>query len=163
MRREQREERGAALVLAIAFTVIVGALAMAMTSSITSSLHNRKSLNDLRNKEYAADGAIQYAASQVRGITSPGPALAPCGAGGSDHYNHSLNGVAIRVDCKNAPSLTLSGFLQRNVIFSACVDHTVACSDATTIIRAQINFQAVGTGAALNVTRTWIQTWSVLQ
>jgi hypothetical protein len=46
---------------------------------------------------------------------------------------------------------------QRNVIFNACVDTGVACTDETTIVSAQVNFAQQG-GV---VTGTYIQSWSV--
>jgi Tfp pilus assembly protein PilX len=157
--RRPRDERGASLVLAIAFLVVVGSIGVAMLSAITSAMNDRTVLDGVRDREYAADGAIEAAIVQVRGLTDPGPGLAPCAPAG--HYTHSLANIQIRVDCANAPTLTLSSFLQRNVIFSACLDTGAACVDANAIMRAQVNFQAVGSGAALQVTRTWVQSWSV--
>jgi hypothetical protein len=72
-----------------------------------------------------------------------------------------LNNVDIRVDCTNAPTLTDHGFLQRNVIFSACVDSGQPCTDANAVVRAQVNYQATGFGSKVDVTRTWVQSWSV--
>jgi hypothetical protein len=157
-RQPHQDERGAALILAIAFMVVLGSLGAVLIASITSGVKDRAVLDQVRNREYAADGGVESSIARVRGLASPGPGLADCG--GPDHYN-DLNDVAIRVDCANATTLTLGGFLQRNVILTACVDSTpsVACTDATTIIRAQVNYQAAGT--PLRVTRTWIQSWSV--
>jgi hypothetical protein len=155
---EHDAERGASLILAIAFMVVLGAIGATLVASITTGVHDRDILDRVRDREYAADGGVESSIARVRQLPPPGPGLADCG--GPDHYS-ALNGVAIRVDCVNAWTLTLAAFEQRNVIFTACVDETpsVPCTDANAIIRAQVNFQAAG--SPLRVTRTWIQAWSV--
>jgi hypothetical protein len=157
--RAKRDESGAALVLAIVFMVAIGAIAGATLSLITSGINNRASLDVLRDREYAADGAIESAITQVRVLPAPGPALTGCDPG--THSNHTLSGINIRVNCTNVPTRTFSGYLQRNVIFTACLETSADCTDANSIVRAQVNFQAVGLGATTTVTRTWVQSWSV--
>ena len=159
--RARRDERGASLILAIAFLVVVGGISSAVISSVVSGFNGRTVLDRARDREYAADGGIQYAIAQVRAVPLPvGPGLARCVNSG-DHYNNTLNKVAIRIDCSYQPTLTIGGraFLQRNVVFTACVDKGTQCTDATTVIRAQVNFEAVSSSP--NVTRTWVQSWSV--
>ena len=169
--RRFQGESGAALILAIAFMVVIGAISAAVLASAGSGINDRVSLDTLRNREYAADGAVEFAITQVRALGLPGPGRADCGGSGKPNYygignnpppSLNLNGVAtIRVDCSNQPTLTLGGFLQRNVVFTACVDLSTACTDATNIVRAQVSFQAVDSGPVLNVQRTWVQSWSV--
>ena len=70
----------------------------------------------------------------------------------------------MRVDCVNVPTLTFSGFLQRNVIFTACEDKGTDCDFASnnkTLIRAQVNYQALGPQSSPVVTGTLVQSWSV--
>jgi Tfp pilus assembly protein PilX len=157
-----RDERGASLVLAIAFMLVIGALAVATLSMITSGLNNRESLDNVRDREYGADAAIQYAIANVRtkNAIGGGPAVESCSSGLPASY--SINGDNYHVDCQNALAVTFSGFLQRNVIFVACRG-TSACNAGNEIIRAQVNYQAVGGGehAPARVLRTWIQSWSV--
>jgi hypothetical protein len=93
----------------------------------------------------------------VRGLAAPGPALRACG--GPD-TPPQLNNVRIRVDCTNVPTLTINGFVQRNVIFTSCVDTGAACTDATTIVRAQVNYEALDAETP-TVTKTYVQAWSV--
>jgi type II secretory pathway component PulK len=156
--RVRRDERGASLILAIAFLVVVGGISSAVISSVTSGFNGRTVLDRARDREYAADGGIEYAVAQVRALPLPGgPGLAAC----AGPYTNTLNKIKIRIDCANQPTITLGGFLQRNVVFSACVDTNSTCTDATTVIRAQVNFQAVSAGSILKVSRTWVQSWSV--
>jgi Tfp pilus assembly protein PilX len=159
--RMSSDERGASLVLAIAFMVVIGALAVATLSMITSGLNNRRTLDDVRDREYGADAAIQYAIAHVRtkNAIGGGPAVEPCEAGLPASY--TIDGDNYHVDCTNALAVTFDGFLQRNVIFVACRG-TSDCDPADEIIRAQVNFQALGGGnAPVVVTRTWVQSWSV--
>jgi Tfp pilus assembly protein PilX len=164
--RRCHDERGASLILAIAFMLVIGGIGAAVVSSVTSGLNSRNVLDQVRNRQYAADAGVEYAVAQVRAKPLPGgPGLSPCGpAATPDHYNTALNGVSIRIDCANKSGLTTTGFLQRNVVFTACVVATTTpCGQPTTpiVVRAQINYQAVSAGTALNVTRTWVQSWSV--
>jgi hypothetical protein len=148
------------LILAIVFMVVVGGVSLATLSYITNGSNQRRLLEKARNREYAADGAVEQAITRVRGLPAPGPAVAPCAAPGVPDV-HSLNGFNIRVDCQNAPGLTASGLLQRNVIFTACeVSGSTRCSDGNSIVRAQVNFQT-RSALASDVTRTWVQSWSV--
>jgi hypothetical protein len=150
-------ERGASLILAIAFMVVVGGVSLATLSYVTSGIGDRKVLDNVRDREYAADGAIQFAISEVRKLGGPGPGMAAC----NGPYVRELNAVEIRVDCVNAPAMTSDGFLQRNVIFTACPNSSSQCNDANAIIRSQVNYQARGANGVLAVTRTWTQSWSV--
>jgi hypothetical protein len=154
--RRVPDERGAALIFAIAFIVAVGAITAAGLAFVTSSVNQRNSLDTTRDREYAADGAIERAITLSRATVTGGAPLAmQCGG----PYNTSLNGQSIRVDCLPAPALTRTGFVTRNAIFSACLNVGSACTDATTIIRAQVNYAMNGN----SITRTYIQAWSVNQ
>jgi hypothetical protein len=169
-RRAKRDERGAALMLAIAFMLAIGAISGAVLSTVSSGVNHRNALDSIRNREYSADGGVEYAIAQVRQLTSgDGVGIVACGPG--NHYSPPpLNSITVRVDCQNAPAVTRgstqggiaqAGILQRNVIFSACIDTGSPCTDATTIVRAQVNFQASGT--PLVVSGTTVQSWSVNQ
>jgi hypothetical protein len=168
--RTHRSERGASLILAIVFLLVIGGIGGAVTASVTSGVKDRRALDRLRDQEYAADGAVEYAIAQVRQIPLPGgPGLSPCGPTATP-FNYFLppdtlnNNVKFRVDCLNQPTFYTAAtppLLQRDVVFTACVDHGTPCNDNTTIIRAQVNFQARDAGSVLTVTRTWVQSWSV--
>jgi hypothetical protein len=169
--RVRRDERGASLILAIAFMLVIGAITAAVLSSVASGLNQRTTLDQARNREYAADGLLDYAIAQARAPVAswnPGsPAsvtaflnsASSIGCGGP--YSPTLgnvppeahlNNTDIRVECTPAPALTRSGYLQRNAIFNACLDTGGACAGAS-IVRAQINFPDTGP--------TRVQSWSV--
>jgi hypothetical protein len=171
----QRDERGASLVLAIAFMLVIGAISGAVLAGVTSGLKNRNMLDQARNREYAAEGLVEYAIAQARGPVASWNAGTPpsvttflssassirCGGpyapslAGTVPANAHLNNVDIRVDCTPAPALTRAGYLQRNAIFTACLDNGVACTNAPAIVRAQINFSDTSSGP------TRVQAWSV--
>jgi hypothetical protein len=170
--RVRCDERGAALILAIAFMVVIGTIAAAVLNSVTSGLNDRVTLDRTRNREYAADGLIEYAIANARGPVaswSPGsPASvatflsSASGIGCGGPYQSgvagapALNGISnLRVDCTPAPTQTRDGHLQRNAIFTACQDTGAVCTNASAIVRAQINFFDAASGA------TSVQAWSV--
>jgi hypothetical protein len=149
----QHEDSGAALLLAIGFVMMIGLISAGLASLATSSLQNRATLELVRDRQYAADGAIEQAVLQVSGYTCDTVPSAP--------IVNTLNGVAIRVDwanaCGSVKTSDDSPYLQRNVIFNACVDTGKPCSNPDVIIRAQVNFDPA-TGP---VTKTYVQSWSV--
>lgn len=157
--RPQHTDSGAALILAIGFVLMVGAISAGLAGLATSSLNNRTTLVGVRNREYAADGAVQQAIAQVR--AAGGSPLAAC-ASATGSMVATLNSVAIRVDWKNACGVVRATdgtvVAQHNVIFTACDSTGAACVDSTLIIRAQVNFQQAGSGA---VTKTFVQSWNV--
>ena len=157
--RRPGEDAGAALILAVGFVLMVGTISGGLASLATSSLNNRNTLEVLRNREYAADGAIESAISQVRAST--------CTSAAGSIVDASMNSISIRVDWVNACGVVQgsdgSVVAQRNVIFLACLNTESPCSDTAVppvpvIIRAQVNFQQALTGA---VTKTYVQSWSV--
>jgi hypothetical protein len=171
--RVRRDERGASLILAIAFMLVIGAITGAVLSSVASGLNTRSALDTARNREYAADGLVEYAITQARvPVASWDPGAPPsvsafldsassvgCGGPYSPTLGNvpaeaHLNGIDIRVECTPAPALTRSGLLQRNAIFNACVDTGSACAGSS-IVRARVNFSDTASGP------THVQAWSV--
>ena len=162
MRHDRHNDSGAALILAIGFVVMIGAIAAGLASLVTSSVNNRGSLERLRNREYAAEAAIDDAVVQVRIGAVAGGDLCQLGSGTS--RTAAINALAIRVDWRSACGVTRGtdgiAVFQRNAIFAACIDAGIACTDASVIIRAQVNFEQASSGT---VTRTYVQSWSVNQ
>jgi hypothetical protein len=171
--RLRRDERGASLILAIAFMLVLGTITGGVLSAVASGYKTRGALDEARNREYAADGLVEYAIAQARtpvaswdpgsppSVTAFLNSAAATGCGGP--YSPTignvpteahLNGIDIRVECTPAPALTRTGHLQRNAIFNACVDTGSACAGSS-IVRAQVNYS----DTALGPTR--VQSWSV--
>ena len=153
--RRQHADSGAALLLAIGFVVMIGAISGGLAAVASSSMTNRTQLEAVRNREYAADGAIETAIGSARSAT--------CSSFGGPTFDTSLNSVPIRVDWVNSCGVVQSSdgtvVAQRNVIFSACVgDAAAPCLSANVVIRAQVNFQQV---SGSPVTKTYVQSWSV--
>lgn len=155
----RNEDRGAALILAIAFVVMIGTIGAGLAGLITSSSNNRVSLQALRNREYSADGAIEEAVAAFRGLGRQ--TSASCSATGGNSVS-TLNSFAIRVDWTAECSVVRGDggelFAQRNVIFEACEDLGAACATTAVIVRAQVNFRDDASGS---VTDTFVQSWSV--
>ncbi|MGE0880649.1 MAG: hypothetical protein AB7L13_04255 [Acidimicrobiia bacterium] len=152
-----RDDEGASLLLVLGVTTMVGAIMGALIPFITTSFNARTQLDALRQRQYAADLAIEEAIAKVRRLDDP--AYDACGP-----FNRSnVNGLNIHVDCLNSPDVVLAGTTlvdQRNVVFSACVGSSNTnsfCTSATTLIRAQVNFEM----PSGDVTRTYVQSWSV--
>ena len=170
--RPQHRDSGASLIVAVGFVLAIGLIGGGLASLATSGLNNRATLQTLRNRQYAADGAIDQAISAARTRTCSSIYTVALGVNGPTVS--TMNGIAIRVDWVNACGIVQSGdrsatataavsdgtvVAQRNVIFSACVSTGAACDPTKVIIRAQVNFQQVGAG----VTKTYVQSWSVNQ
>jgi hypothetical protein len=156
MTRIRRDEQGVALVLALSFMVLIGIVTSALLSSLISSVGQRATLDKVRNRQYAADAAVEKAIAAVRGLPSPGPGQAACPA-----YSSSLNGVAIHVDCTPIPTLTRTGFLQRNVAFTSCPGTLASpptCPPTSVIVRAQVNYESAD---GTTITKTYVQSWTV--
>lgn len=158
-------DSGASLLLAIAFVLMVGAISAGLLGLATSGLNNRSTLQTVRNREYAADGAVEQAIAQVRSLS--------CAAGNGFLVDASMNRVAIRVEWANACGTIRSGdrsstavasggdgtvVAQRNVVFAACENTGTTCDATKVIIRATVDFQQAAGGA---VTKAYVQSWSV--
>lgn len=157
--RRADADRGAALFIAIGFVFMVGAIAAGLISLTTSGLNNRVTLTTVRNRQYAADGAIEQAIAQVR--AQGGPALSSCASTGGN-LTTSINAASIRVDWKNACTIIRGGdgspVAQHDVVFSACLNNGVPCAGNAVIVDAQVNFEQASSGL---VTKTYVQSWSV--
>ena len=156
--RRMQGERGASLVLAIAFMVVVGAISSAVLATTTSGLQDRVVLDQARDREYTADAAIEIAITRVRNTGGT------CGSGDVPlTMSQDNTNIKIHVDCQASPSyITLPDntiATQNNIVFTACVfsgsGNGNPCTAASTIINAQVNFQ--GSSPA----KTYVQSWSV--
>ncbi len=161
--RPTAPDSGASLLLAIGFILMVGVMSAGLVGLATSSLNNRATLSVLRNREYAADGAIEQAIAQVRVLTDAAVAsgASPCSPPNTP-ISDTLTGLTMRVEWVQACGVvqatdgTVVG--QHNVIFSACADVGTPCDPAQVIVRAAVDFQQASGGV---VTKTYVQSWSV--
>jgi hypothetical protein len=163
-------ESGAALILAIAFLVMMTGIGAAVLASVNSGMNNRIVLDRGRNREYAADGAVESAITTVRSRMTNGQGVQPCPTPPSapetlPAQTLETPPVTIAVDCSYVPTLA-SGHYQRNVVFSAhcaTVQQPNCPSTSAVIIRAQVNFASASllSDSTINVTRTYVQSWSV--
>jgi hypothetical protein len=152
---EPHGDKGAALLSAIAFVLMVGAISAGLLGFASSSIGDRNTLTMLRDREYAADAAIEQAVTDVRAGASSGTTRS------------NLNGFAIRVDWQVLASPAVASEVagpsvaQHNYSFAAvaCATGWVSC-DPIPVIRAQLNFVLDNAG---QVTRTFVQSWSVRQ
>ena len=156
--RADRRDRGASLIVAIGFVMMIGAVAGGLSSLVTSSMNNRASLTLVRDRQYAADAAVESAIAQVR-AQFDGRVSCTSASGAA---STTTNRVAVRVQWTSACLAVRTGdgtpVTQRNVIFTACPDVGSTCAEADVIIRAQVNFERTATGV---VNRTYVQSWSV--
>ncbi|MGZ4677150.1 MAG: hypothetical protein ACXVKA_16080 [Acidimicrobiia bacterium] len=156
-RLTHRDERGVALVLALAFIVLIAVVTSALLSSLASAVNEGATLANVRDRQYAADAAVEHAIARVRGLADPG--LVPCG-GPDRNFQLAGSAFSIRVDCLSIPTMTFTGFVQRNVVFTSCLDSNNPCDATNTIVRAQVNYEATNASPTV-VTKTYIQSWTV--
>ncbi len=152
-------DRGAGLLLAIGFVTMIGGISAGLTGMITSGLQNRVALDAVRNRQYAADAAIESTVAQVRQLDRG--STGSCNSSGGSTTS-TLNDSTIRVDWRTACTVVrgADGLIvsQRNAVFDACLDTGATCVGDAVIITAQINFEQAATGT---VTKTYVQSWSV--
>jgi len=163
LRAARDDERGATLLLVIGFIVIVALMSSAVLGLLLTGTKSRVALDQARNREYSADGAVEHAIADVRANMQTHP-FTPCPSAHIPYAKGALpNGqVDMQVDCTYDPWHTLSGFLQRNVVFVACAQQGgPQCGPG--IISARVNFQSDDSAVATSITvsKTFIQTWSV--
>lgn len=153
-------DRGAALIIAIGFVVMIGAIAAGLTSMVTSGVGNRIALEQLRDRQYAADGAIEDAVATMRIYLDAGKVT--CADAWAQSV--SLNGVDIRVESAVTCNAVLAGdgfpVVQASGSFVACDDRRSACDDREIVVRALVAFEADAGG---RVVGTAVRSWSVLR
>lgn len=157
---DSTRDRGAALIIAIGFVVMIGAIAAGLTSMVTSGVGNRIALERLRDRQYAADGAIEDAVATMRVSLDAGKTT--CADVWAQSVN--LNGVDIRVESAVTCNAVLAddGFpvVQMSGSFVACGDRGTACDDREVVVRALVAFEADAGG---HVVGTSVRSWSVLR
>ncbi len=154
------DDRGAALIVAIGFVVMISMIGAGLTAMVTSEVGNRALLESVRNRQYAADGAVEQAIATLIDDLANGTA----GCGLERATQTSANSVDIRVETlvtcgaitgpDGLPEAQVSG------VFSACVESGRACAADDVVVRAFVGFEQDLDGAVLS---TSVHSWSVLR
>lgn len=150
-------ERGAALILAIGVMLMVGLISAGVMGFVITSVRGSSSLGESRNRQYAADAAVESDIARVRVIPNVG--INSCGG----PTTYTFNTHTVRVQCTNQPQLVFDPaqavfVIQRNVVFVACVDTGADCGSEI-LLTAQVNYQMAP--ATTTVSRAYVQSWSV--
>ncbi len=173
-------ERGAVLVLALVFVIIMAVSLLAVVNLGGDALRNTANLKGERSLEYAADAATDASVEAVRysyyafdGVTNPqNTGCVPDGAVLTMPDSASMppiNGIKMNVTCTGAPVATPPLQNTRTVTFYACQQGQGLCTPSNSALVAQVVFQdysAVGiyscspsTGSATCGTGEVIQSW----
>lgn len=165
MRRRPRREirdRGAALLSSIGFVLMVSALGAGLLGLADSSINNRMTLSMLRNREYAADAAIELTIADARNH------FATYELKGNGSVARTVFDFEIRVDWTAVPAEPIASDVngppvdQENFVFSAftCVAAQPAAESCADVLltRAQVNFAL---DERHEVIKTFVQTWVV--
>ena len=154
-------DRGAALIIAIGFMVLVGFIVGGLASLITSGVGDTVALKNARNRQYAADAAVQQDIVQLRTalVSNANPSWCT-----SAHTYSDTGAPSIKVACTSPTfGLTFANgviYAKRNVTFLACTDTVATCADGspTLTLRAEVDFSKVGSAIT-----TYVQSWSVIK
>lgn len=151
---------GAALIVAIGFVVMISMIAAGLTAMVTSGIGNRAILESVRNRQYAADGAVEEAIAALVDDLATGSVA--CGLERAQRTN--ANSIDIRVETlitcgamsgsDGLPEVQMSG------VFSACPETGRPCAPDDVIVRAFVGFEQDVDGSSLS---TSVHAWSVLR
>lgn len=141
----RRSDSGAALILALAFLLGIGAVLVPLVSLAGSNMINTSNLQTQRGIEFSADAIMDGAIQTVR--HEPPTTSCPTFPGGSTP-SLTVDGTSMEVQCSEAPVSDLDPF-GRNVEFDACVAQPAeiwATCQANAVIRAQVSFDDLAPG-----------------
>lgn len=156
--RHAPHDRGAALVVAVAFVVMIGTIAAGLTAMVTSGLNTRAALQEIRDRQYAADGAVEQAIAAARSQIG----LDALTCDDESASSATVNGVDIHVDrlviCDAAVGTTGLPVTQLSAVFTACTGAPAACAEEDVIVRALVGFELDADGTVVHVP---VYSWSV--
>jgi hypothetical protein len=136
----RHDEAGQVLLLAMAFIMFVGVIGVALLGYATTSLRATIKLRDVRDSEFAADGAVDGAINALRSDSLLVTPTDPC-------FTAHLNGQDVYVTC--------SGVVPGDVILSACLASVPPpCQGSDPLLVAKVVFSAPGPNVA-------VESWSV--
>ncbi len=151
-------DRGAALVVAVAFVIMIGTIVAGLTAMVTSGIDTRAALEEIRDREYAADGAIEQAIASS--ATEVGLGALECDD--DTPSTATVDAVAIRVDrlviCDAALDVGGLPVTQISAVFTACEDTGATCAAGDVVVRALVGFELAADGTVAHVP---VYSWSV--
>jgi Tfp pilus assembly protein PilX len=132
MSRNENNDEGAVLILALMFVLVVGLLGGALVTLAGNGLSQTTQLQANRSLTYAADSMVQTAIQQVRDMPQSAPAGyngAACPAVSATIPENGTSGTPITVQC--AVGMAPLPF-ERSITFVACPSAAAAGSCITT-------------------------------
>lgn len=155
---DRANERGAILVLALVFLVIVGGAVALLTTWATNDLNNTSHFTDARNLDYAATSATEVAINNIRytplvgaGETLNASPPSYCW-GTSSPSSLTTDGVDIAVWCSTAEDLQSAQ--TRTVTFYACLSSVSASQCASSpVLQAVVVYDDYPPGGSQPLTQ----------
>lgn len=139
------DERGAVLILALFFLVIVSLLVTTLLTYTGGGLTATNRLRSIRTTEYAAEGAAELAVQTVRYSSSEYLALALCSPGPSNVV--TIGTTSMIVTCVGTYNYYSPTGATRTITFTACPssEATASCTSSSTgtlapVVTAQVVF-----------------------
>ena len=126
------------LVLVLGFMTLIGVVAAVLVNYSTTGLRSTINVQNLRAREYAADGAVEVAINKVRRTASSSNA--------SGCVVATVNSLAMRVDCADSAGTGV------DVTFTSCPDTGVACTAASQTLVAKVKYHRSVSPAGMTVT-----------
>jgi hypothetical protein len=92
-RRDGQDERGAILILALVYIIVIGVVVAALTTWASGDLNNTGKFNDARNMDYSLSSAVEVAISDIRytPVVGSNNATPPVACWGSTAYANATN------------------------------------------------------------------------
>ena len=106
--RNRSHDAGAVLILAIGFVVLIGAIGAALIGIVGSSVGSGRALDEVRVRQYAAEGAVEAAIGLVRSAPTDSKCYVQPYAGG---YRSSIGASVLRAAGFADVSDVLGGFV----------------------------------------------------
>ncbi|MEW6476247.1 MAG: hypothetical protein AB1679_28645 [Actinomycetota bacterium] len=142
IRSRAREEDGVILVLVLGFLAFIGVVAAVLVNYTTTGHRATVTVQDIRAREYAADGVVEAAINLVRRTAAS--------SNSSGCVVAMVDSLSMRVDCSDA------GTGGVEVTFTACPNTGVACTASTRTLVAKAKYNRTVSPAAVK-----ISAWSV--
>ena len=150
-RASDRDERGASLILALIFIVVVAVLVGAVSSMAINDLNNTTQFNSATSLDYSASGVASLAIQSVRYTPTPNGVLGACWNEAGGTSEETFNNITVAIWCQSASH---SGSSQSRVVtMYACNNNPGQNATASscqsnpllTLVEAYDDYSAAGT------------------